>query len=179
MRSFFFLLLLSSAALADPSTTSIETGVMGNLKAKFVVADSDEQQIADRTWIYWVAMPNTSASEVSIELANVSFSGSARGADIVECNVADCFGVFKTLRISPDETLYVTSNREILSLTLSVPTEEQSLSLPTLVGLFSDCVRGNGALVDAIFARYRRYTKLSYVPFPAALDLGLFPVCVR
>lgn len=169
--------LVTTAAAADPSTTSIEIGTMGDLQARFIVAPSTELQVADRTWRYWVVMPNTAASELRIELSTISFAGDDAP---IECTVADCFGVFRTLRIDPSETLFVTSNREILSLTLVASDESGRTALPTMLGLFVGCSETR-PLMEAIFSDWRSHfsrTSVSYAPFPAVLDIGLSPVCV-
>jgi hypothetical protein len=179
--SALFASLLATLAAADPSTTSIETGTMGGLEARFVVAPSDERHVADRDWRYWVVMPNTSARELRIELDEISFAGPARGSAPVICSVADCFGVFRPLRIDPSETLLVASNREILSLTLSAPDESGAAALPTLVGLYADCIEA-GALMEEIFSDYRGWTfrtRVAFAPFPAVPDIGLSPVCIH
>jgi len=179
MRFFvlaMMLVSLASASLSEPSTTSIETGVMGNLKAQFIVAKSDRKQEPDRTWRYWIAMPNTSSSELRIELDQINFARPG-GDQPLACNVKDCFGVFQTLRIAPDETLFVASNREVVSLALLAPDEEER-GLPVITGLFADCTPVQ-SLLNAKFAKVLRSTRVAYVPFPASLDLGLDPICVK
>ncbi len=185
MRSVVTLItaIIAMPLWADPSTTSVQQGTLGGLEAKFIVAASTDKQRAAGTFKYWIAMPNGAPTQLVLELGDIVFAGKKASDSNISCIVLDCFGVgIEPFRVDHNETLFVASNREILSLTLNTRAQNTLQPLATLAGLFVDCEE-DLETVEKIFGNnYRKRfnkTRVVMAPFPPALQTAVVPECIR